>query len=126
MTGLVSISRDVTRARDSQREAERSQAREWAQLYEAEQHARRFADTLHAANESLTRTLDLNSVLETLLDHLGQLVPYDSANVMLLTADAHLAVHTTRGYERWTDPAKIRLFRLVAGKFLEVPFLAVP
>ncbi|HEX9441770.1 MAG TPA: PAS domain S-box protein, partial [Roseiflexaceae bacterium] len=79
-----------------------------AQLYEAEQHARRFADTLHAANESLTRTLDLNSVLETLLDHLGQLVPYDSANVMLLTADACLAVHTTRGYERWTDPAKIR------------------
>jgi proteasome lid subunit RPN8/RPN11 len=24
-----------------------------------------------------------------------------------------------------TDPAEIRLFRLVAGKFLEVPFLAV-
>lgn len=79
-----------------------------AQLHEAQQHARRIADTLHAANESLTRTLDLNSVLEMLLDHLSQLVPYDSANVMLLTADARLAIHTTRGYERWTDPAKIR------------------
>jgi len=25
-----------------------------------------------------------------------------------------------------TDPARIRLFRLVGGRFLEVPFLAVP
>jgi PAS domain S-box-containing protein len=79
-----------------------------AQLHEAEQRARRIAAILHAANEALTRTLDLSSVLEMLLDHLGQLVPYDSANVMLLTADSRLVVHSTRGYEEWTDSANIR------------------
>jgi PAS domain S-box-containing protein len=79
-----------------------------AQLHEAEQRARRIAVILRAANEALTLTLDLNKVLETLLDYLAQLIPYDSACVMLLTTDGLLAMHTLRGYEWWTDPEKIR------------------
>jgi len=79
-----------------------------ARLYEAEQRARRTAETLRAANMALTQTLDMDTVLETLLDYVGQLVPYDSANVQLLETDSRFAIRAIRGYERWTDPEKVR------------------
>jgi PAS domain S-box-containing protein len=60
------------------------------------------SETLRAANLALVRSLDLDSVLETLLDYLHRLVPYDSACVMLLD-DGVLAVRATRGYESFTD-----------------------
>jgi signal transduction histidine kinase len=77
-------------------------------LHSSEQRARRTTETFHRANLALTRTLELDVVLETLLDFLAQLVPYDSANVMLLEADARLVVRSMRGYERWTDPEQTR------------------
>jgi PAS domain S-box-containing protein len=63
---------------------------------------RDLSDTLRAANLALLQTLDLSAVLETLLDHLQRLVPYDSASVMLLE-DGALTVRATRGYERFAD-----------------------
>ncbi len=77
-------------------------------LFEAERRARQTAETLRAANLALTRTLDLDAVLETLLDYLSWIVPYDSANVMLLEADSRLVVRAARGYERWTDLQRVR------------------
>jgi PAS domain S-box-containing protein len=71
---------------------------------EAERRARHITEMLTAANLALTQTLDLDVVLEKLLDYLGQLVPYDSASIMLLEDDSRLAVRAIRGYERWTDP----------------------
>jgi PAS domain S-box-containing protein len=59
------------------------------------------AEVLRAANLALTESLELEVVLERLLDCLGRLVPFDSANVMLLEDDARMVVHATRGYERW-------------------------
>src|SRR5262249_1356881 len=47
-------------------------------------------------------------VLDRLLDHLSQLVPYDSANVMLLDADGRLVTRAARGYERFRNPAGAR------------------
>jgi PAS domain S-box-containing protein len=83
-----------------------------ARLLEAERGARRQAETLCAANLALTQSLDLDAILATLLDYLGQLVPYDSASVMLVEPDSHLAaVCATRGYERWTDPELTRRIR---------------
>ena len=66
------------------------------------------AEVLRAATLDLTRTLDLPSVLDKLLEHLAQLVPYDTANIMLLEDDGRLAVRAIRGYERWGDPALTR------------------
>jgi diguanylate cyclase (GGDEF)-like protein len=66
------------------------------------------AEILRAATLDLTRTLDLEAVLESLLDHLHRLVPYDSANVLLLEDDGLLRVRAIRGYEHWTDPQTIR------------------
>ncbi|RME00791.1 MAG: PAS domain S-box protein, partial [Bacteroidetes bacterium] len=42
----------------------------------AEQEARQLAETIQAANVALSRSLDRDVILETLLDYLGQLVAY--------------------------------------------------
>src|SRR4029450_10307856 len=72
-------------------------------LYAAEQRARRLAETLSAANLALTQTLDLDTILDTLLEYLEQLVPYDSASAMVYEADARLVVRSVRGAARWGD-----------------------
>jgi PAS domain S-box-containing protein len=77
-------------------------------LLESERQARALAETLHAANLALTASLDLDTVLVALLEYLEQLVPYDSANVMLLEDDTRLVVAAMRGYERWTAPVQTR------------------
>jgi len=79
-----------------------------ARLYEAEQHARWTAETLRAANLALTQTLDLDTVLKTLLDYLGQLVPYDTASVMLPNEDGRVTIRAACGDVRWIDPAQVR------------------
>ena len=79
-----------------------------ARLFEAEQQARRVAETLRAANQALTQTLDLDEVLETLLEYIFHLVPYDSANVMLLKDGTHVIMRALRGYERWSDVEVVR------------------
>ncbi|HYN89396.1 MAG TPA: GAF domain-containing protein, partial [Ardenticatenaceae bacterium] len=81
-------------------------------LYESERQARKLAETLRAANVALTRSLDLEVVLETLLDCLAELVPYDSANVMLLEPGGRLVIRALRGYECWSDPDAIRAVTL--------------
>ena len=65
-------------------------------------------DVLRAAALDVTRTFDLTSVLDKLLEHLAQLVPYDTASVMLLDDDGRLAVRAIRGYEHGGDPALTR------------------
>lgn len=52
--------------------------------HEAEQRARSTADALREATVALTRSLDRETVLATLLDYLRRLIPFDSASVMLL------------------------------------------
>jgi len=79
-----------------------------AELYRTEQQARRLTDNLYAANKALTRSLVLDEILETLLEHLEHLVPYDSASVMMLENESHMVIHALRGYEQWTDPAPTR------------------
>ncbi len=63
-----------------------------AALFQAEQRARQTADTLRSASLAITRSLDLEAVFAALLEHLGRLVPYDRAKVMLLETDGRLRV----------------------------------
>lgn len=74
-----------------------------ARLYEAEQKARRVADILRTSNMTLTQSLDLDTVLETLLATIQALIPFDSGNVMLLEGENSLMPVTAKGYERWSD-----------------------
>jgi PAS domain S-box-containing protein len=71
----------------------------------------RTADTLRAATLALTQSLTLEVVLERLLDFLSRLVPYDSANVMLLEEGWRLVVQATRGYAE-ADRVQGSVFRV--------------
>ena len=63
-----------------------------AALFQAEQRARQTADTLRSASLAITRSLEIEDVFAALLDHLGRLVPYDRAKIMLLEGQSRLKV----------------------------------
>ncbi len=63
-----------------------------ASLFQAEQRARQTADTLRSASLAITRSLDIEDVFAAMLDHLGRLVPYDRAKIMLLEGPSRLKV----------------------------------
>ena len=73
------------------------------ELLAREQAARFEAEVVRDANFALTRNLSLQKVLETLLEHLGKLVPFESANVMLLEGDLNFVVFARRGYKKLHD-----------------------
>ncbi len=54
-----------------------------ARLYEDQRQAREQAETLREATSTLTSTLNLNNLLENILTHLEQVIPYDNAYVFL-------------------------------------------
>jgi len=58
----------------------------------SEKAAREKADALREVSLALTRTLDVDTVLLSLLDHLRRLVPFDRAKVMLLEGEERLVV----------------------------------
>jgi hypothetical protein len=64
----------------------------------------RETEILRDANIALTEHLSLDRILETLLDYLTKLIPYDSANVMLRRGDSQSFVVTAlRRYEGFQD-----------------------
>ena len=107
--GVVLSLVDVTDRKLSEIKLER-QNQELRELYEAESAARQFAETLSATAQALTQTLDLDHVLNSLLDHLRQVVPSDTAGVTLLEAEARPAVQALRGYGDWVDRGDIPSF----------------
>ncbi len=74
-----------------------------AGLLAREQAVRRETEILRDANIALTENLSLDRILETLLDYLTKLVPYDSANVMLRQGDSQFVVSALRRYEHFQD-----------------------
>ncbi len=75
----------------------------------AREHAiRQEAEILRDANFALTQDLSLERVLETLLDFLSRLVPYDTANVMLRNGESLFVVSALRRYESFQNVAKTR------------------
>jgi signal transduction histidine kinase len=89
------IVRDVT--------ANKLQARKLADLLAREQAVRHEAEIFRDANIALTQDLSLDTVLETLLEYLRRLVPYDSANVMLRDSGAKFIVIAQRHYEHYQN-----------------------
>jgi PAS domain S-box-containing protein len=74
-------------------------ATEHPEMFWHEPAIRRETEILRDANVALTQNLSLEIVLESLLDFLSKLVPYDSANVMLLNGDSQFSVSALRSYE---------------------------
>ena len=79
-----------------------------------EQAARHETEILRDANIALTEDLSLERVVETLLDFLSQLIPYDSANVMLRKGDSQFIVSALRRYESFQDGETARFIALDA------------
>ncbi|NTU79721.1 MAG: PAS domain S-box protein [Chloroflexales bacterium] len=92
---LEGIMRDVTDRRRTEDAL--------SQALDAERQARHVAEVLHSANLALTRSLDSDKVMAALLIHIERLVPYDSANVMLIEGGQRLVVRAASGYERFSD-----------------------
>jgi PAS domain S-box-containing protein len=86
-----------------------------AQLYQAESTARQAAETLGAAAQALTQTLDLDYVVNTLLDHVHLIIHSDTAGVTLLEDEERPTVKFMRGYERWASQASLPSITLMDG-----------
>ncbi len=86
-------------------------------LFESEREQRKLAETLRSANLALTQTLDLDTVLDTLLVFLAQLVPYDGANVMLLETGERFVIRALRGYDGMADTERLAGLGLEVGDF---------
>ncbi|MBT3188108.1 MAG: GAF domain-containing protein, partial [Anaerolineae bacterium] len=58
-----------------------------AQLFDAEQSRRQEAETLRQSAHTISSSLNLDEVLETILASIQRAIPYDSAAIMLLEGD---------------------------------------
>jgi PAS domain S-box-containing protein len=70
-----------------------------AKLFQAERQQRQEAEALRQASLVLGATLDTDQVLETLLDQIGRVIPYDAANIMWIE-NGNIEIIHQRGYER--------------------------
>lgn len=70
-----------------------------AHLFAAQQRARHTAEVMRNANQDLTQSLDLDSVLGSLLEHLEELTGYDQAAILMLERNSQLRVRSVRGHE---------------------------
>lgn len=68
------------------------------QAEKAEREHLNLAEALISSASAINSTLNLNEVLDRVLDNVGQVVPHDAANIMLLGADNVLLVMNSRGY----------------------------
>ena len=78
-----------------------------AQIYKSELTARDVAETLSAAAQALTQTLDLDSVIDTLLEHIEAIIRADTTGIALLEGETRLAMRAGRGYEQGTDADQV-------------------
>ena len=70
-----------------------------ARLYSAESQARQVAETLSEVSLVLTQTLDLDTVMNSLLEFIHRLVPYDCAAIFLSEDETRMAVRAVRCYD---------------------------
>ncbi|MBN1564045.1 MAG: GAF domain-containing protein, partial [Anaerolineae bacterium] len=66
-----------------------------AQLYASERDQRMLSEALRNTAATVNSTLDFDSVLKGILDHVGRVVPHDAANIMLIDGDT---IRISHGY----------------------------
>jgi signal transduction histidine kinase len=79
-----------------------------ASLYQSEKSGRQVAEILYNAGRAISSTLDLREVLELILAHLAEIVPYDRAAVMLENRD-EMEIVAARGFPADVDPFSLRV-----------------
>ncbi|MCS6992573.1 MAG: PAS domain S-box protein [Anaerolineales bacterium] len=83
--GLASLGLDITERR---------------RAHEAEREQRLLAEALTHTAEALTSSLEFEQILQRILEHVGQVVPHDAANIALIEGD-HVIYAGMKGYEKY-------------------------
>jgi PAS domain S-box-containing protein len=81
-----------------------------ANLFKAELTARQYAETLSEAAQALTKTLELDQVINELLDHIQPLIKSDTAVVSLIEQETQLNVRLMRGFRQQAGKEDITYF----------------
>ena len=71
-------------------------------LEKSEREQRQLAETLHGIGKALTATLDFDQQLDIMLKQIENVIPYDTANIMLVEGKAAHIIRA-RGYEKYGD-----------------------
>ena len=103
---FIAVKHDITRQKQDEAELERRNL-ELQILSQNERKQRKLAETLRASAQALTQSLDLDTVIRTLLKHLRALVQADTASAIFQGGETFLEVRAVDGYENWTDPAQL-------------------
>ncbi|MBK8986479.1 MAG: GAF domain-containing protein [Chloroflexi bacterium] len=106
MGSIVVIFRQAARSAAQLQQANDALKQEIAERQRAERaehEQRRLAEALREVGIALSATLDFDQLLERLLDQIAHVVPYDTANVMLLRG-TEVDIVCTRGYGRSQTP----------------------
>lgn len=90
-----------------------------ALLYQGERSRRHLAETLYDVGRAISQTLDLNEVLDLILEHLAEIVPYDRAAVMLQKGD-ELEIVAARGFPANVQPSELRIAIKTDDVFQEI------
>ncbi len=106
ITGVLQVLEDINVRRFSHADQEiltlfanhASVALETTRLLESERRRRREAEILGKGSAALTSTLEVDQLLDVILTHLEQVVPYKSASVFLLEGDI-LQIVAGKGFE---------------------------
>jgi signal transduction histidine kinase/PAS domain-containing protein len=85
-----------------------------ARLYRTESHSRFAAELLSSAVQALARALDLEQAANTVLDYIRDVVPSDTAGVLLFGNGLDPVPFIRRGYGPWEGEENIPAFSLEA------------
>ena len=81
-----------------------------ARLYQAEREQRELSDALKRSASALSSTLSLEEVLDRILDNVGEVLPHDAANIMLIESGVGYMVgkrgYTQRGLDEQVKAAR--------------------
>ena len=91
-----------------------------AQLYEAERHRRRVADTLRDIAAMLASTLDLDPLLDKILEGLERVVKYDAVALLLKNDQGTLTVHAARGLPKVCSALGQKIPVREGGRFIRL------
>ena len=115
---LICEGRDITERIQSEKILELNKV-EINRLYQAEIRAHILAQTMRRAALALSASLNSDTVLETLLDFLQEMVCFTSAHIEILQDDDQLIVLLARGEGAWPEDKKL------LGKTLDLNELTI-
>ncbi len=78
------------------------------QLLAAEHKQRQLAEALREAGIALSSTLDLDTIIDSLLEQIGRVVPYDAANIMVVNKGI-AKITRARGYELFGQETPLKI-----------------